>query len=77
MGGGTRGGGGHGGPGKEQLVAAVRQQIEYYFSVENLCKDMFLRQRMDAEGWIPLPVIAGFNRVSQTTLKTLPLHPKS
>ena len=36
-GGGGRGGGhGGGGPGKEQLIAAVRQQIEYYFSVVGL-----------------------------------------
>ncbi|ACO61912.1 predicted protein, partial [Micromonas commoda] len=55
------------GPAKEQILAAVRQQVEYYFSVENLCKDLFLRQRMDAEGWIPLPVIAGFNRIRMMT----------
>ena len=55
------------GPGKEQLMAAVRQQVEYYFSVENLCKDLFLRQRMDTEGWIPLSVIAGFNRIRMMT----------
>jgi la-related protein 1 len=55
------------GPAKDQILAAVRQQVEYYFSVENLCKDLFLRQRMDAEGWIPLPVIAGFNRIRMMT----------
>jgi la-related protein 1 len=68
------GGGGPGGlsgavgvPGKEQILAAVRQQVEYYFSVENLVKDVFLRSKMDAEGWIPLPVIAGFNRIRMMT----------
>jgi hypothetical protein len=36
-GGAGRGGAhGGGGPGKEQLIAAVRQQIEYYFSVVGL-----------------------------------------
>jgi la-related protein 1 len=56
-----------GAPGKEQILAAVRQQVEYYFSVENLVKDVFLRSKMDAEGWIPLPVIAGFNRIRMMT----------
>ena len=55
------------GPGKDQLLAAVRQQVEYYFSVENLVKDLFLRGRMDEHGWIPLPVIAGFNRIRMMT----------
>lgn len=33
-------------------------------SIENLCRDIFLRLKMDEEGFIPLTVIAGFNRVS-------------
>jgi la-related protein 1 len=36
---------------------------EYYFSVENLIKDMYLRRRMDSQGFVPLGFIAGFNRV--------------
>ena len=45
----------------------MAQQIEYYFSVQNLCKDMFLRARMDDGGWIPVEMIAGFNRVRALT----------
>lgn len=45
------------------LQAYIRQQIEYYFSIDNLCKDMFLRKQMDKEGWLPLAVLANFNRV--------------
>ena len=52
---------------KDQVLAAVRQQVEYYFSTENLVKDVFLRSKMDAGGWIPLPVIAGFNRIRMMT----------
>ena len=37
----------------------MRTQVEYYFGVENLCRDTFLRSKMNEEGWIPLPVIAG------------------
>lgn len=54
-------------PSLGQIEEAVRRQIEYYFSVENLCKDMFLRKKMDGEGWIPTAVIASFNRVRMLT----------
>ena len=52
---------------QEQLLLAVRQQIEYYFSVANLVKDVFLRSKMNEEGWIALHVIASFNRVRMLT----------
>lgn len=42
-------------------------QVEYYFSVQNLCRDIFLRSKMDDEGWIAGSVIAGFNRVRMLT----------
>lgn len=57
--------GGYPGPSavtRQQIMEAVMKQIEYYFSVENLCKDIFLRSRMDENGWIPLNVISNFNR---------------
>lgn len=46
----------------------VLQQCEYYFSVENLCKDVYLRKHMDDEGFVNLPVLAAFNRVRSITL---------
>lgn len=52
---------------KQQIMDAVRKQIEYYFSLENLCKDIFLRSKMDEKGWIPLAVVAQFNRVRMLT----------
>lgn len=55
-------------PQRDQILSAVRQQVEYYFSVENLCKDLFLRSKMDPkEGWIALSVIASFNRIRMMT----------
>lgn len=42
---------------------AVKAQIEFYFSTDNLCKDVFLRQHMDEEGWTPLDLISSFKRV--------------
>ncbi|KAL1918576.1 uncharacterized protein VTP21DRAFT_2598 [Calcarisporiella thermophila] len=54
-----------GGMDAETLKFYIRQQIEYYFSIENLCKDIFLRGQMDSEGFVPLQLLASFNRVKQ------------
>lgn len=51
----------------DKLQAAVRAQIEYYFSVGNLVRDVFLRAKMNGQGWIPLHLIASFNRVRMLT----------
>lgn len=51
----------------ETLKAYICQQIEYYFSVDNLCRDLFLRSQMDTEGYVPITLIAGFNRVRGLT----------
>lgn len=40
---------------------------EYYFSVDNLCKDLFLRGQMDSQGFVLLSVLAGFNRIKMLT----------
>ena len=55
------------GPSREYVMEVVRAQIEYYFSVENLCKDLFLRAKMDSNGYISLGTIASFNRVRMLT----------
>jgi La domain len=51
------------------FCSQVHSNMQYanlalFFSSENLCKDPFLRRNMDGEGWVPLSVIAGFNKVS-------------
>lgn len=50
------------------LRACIKTQLEYYFSVENLCRDIYLRLNMNPEGWIDLSFIAGFNRVKILTV---------
>ncbi|KAI0635318.1 hypothetical protein C8Q77DRAFT_697325 [Trametes polyzona] len=45
-------------------------QLEYYLSAQNLERDFFLRQQMDNRGWIPIPIIASFNRVRKLTTDT-------
>lgn len=48
---------------RQQVVDAAKKQIEYYLSEENLTSDIFLRSKMDADGWVPLHVIMNFNRL--------------
>jgi len=52
-----------GGAGGENAVDALRQQVEYYFSEENLRRDLYLRRLMDGEGFVGLGEIIKFNRV--------------
>ncbi|XP_023035543.2 la-related protein 1 isoform X1 [Drosophila willistoni] len=46
---------------------AIKKQVEYYFSAENLTGDFFLRRKMDPEGFIPVTLIASFHRVLALT----------
>ncbi|CAE6345467.1 unnamed protein product [Rhizoctonia solani] len=49
----------------------VLGQIEYYFSIQNMCQDLYLRQQasqlMDAQGWILILTISSFNRLRKLT----------
>eukprot|EP00257_Ricinus_communis_P022368 XP_015582075.1 la-related protein 1C [Ricinus communis] len=50
-----------------QLQQQIMTQIEYYFSNENLIRDIFLRQNMDDQGWVPIILIASFKKVLNLT----------
>ncbi|KAJ1568291.1 hypothetical protein HK405_003004 [Cladochytrium tenue] len=48
----------------DTCVSWIRRQVEYYFSIENLCRDLHLRAQMSpVSGAVPLRVVAGFSRV--------------
>lgn len=49
------------------LKEYIKHQIEYYFSIENLERDFFLRRKMDEQGFLPISLIAGFYRVQALT----------
>lgn len=49
------------------VLAMVTMQLEYYFSIDNLCKDVFLRKHMDSQGFVFLTFIAGFKRIQALT----------
>ncbi|KAK0276780.1 hypothetical protein LTR35_010174 [Friedmanniomyces endolithicus] len=51
----------------QYLMAMVNLQLEYYFSIDNLLKDMFLRKNMDSQGFVFLDLVASFNRIKQLT----------
>ncbi|KAJ1658750.1 hypothetical protein IWQ61_002063 [Dispira simplex] len=55
------------GVGMDTLKEYVRHQVEFYFSVENLVKDVFFRSQMDEEGYVLLSLVANFNRVKALT----------
>lgn len=48
-------------------VPILKTQVEYYLSVENLCKDYYLRQHMDGQGFVHLATIAAFKRIKAVT----------
>eukprot|EP00405_Crypthecodinium_cohnii_P017887 CAMPEP_0206462326 /NCGR_PEP_ID=MMETSP0324_2-20121206/25920_1 /ASSEMBLY_ACC=CAM_ASM_000836 /TAXON_ID=2866 /ORGANISM="Crypthecodinium cohnii, Strain Seligo" /LENGTH=709 /DNA_ID=CAMNT_0053934477 /DNA_START=60 /DNA_END=2189 /DNA_ORIENTATION=- len=52
---------------------AMKMQIEYYFSPDNLVADLYLRQHMKADGWTSLDLIATFNKVKKfnTTVESI------
>lgn len=51
----------------DMLKHMLRTQIEYYFSVENLCHDVYFRKQMDEEGFVDVLILMSFNRVRSLT----------
>ncbi|PSN73200.1 hypothetical protein BS50DRAFT_464929, partial [Corynespora cassiicola Philippines] len=49
------------------LFSAVTMQLDYYFSIDNLLKDMYLRKHMDSKGFVFLSFITDFNRMKKLT----------
>eukprot|EP00758_Cryptobia_borreli_P009476 Tbor_TRINITY_DN5484_c3_g2::TRINITY_DN5484_c3_g2_i2::g.25027::m.25027/K11090/LA, SSB; lupus La protein len=49
--------------------AALKKQVEFYFSDVNIVKDTFLKGKIaeDAKGFVPLSVLLTFNRVNSIT----------
>lgn len=48
-------------------ATVIKDTLEYYFSIENLVKDVFLRSQMNEKGYIPLKVLSNFNRMKMLT----------
>lgn len=41
----------------------IHEALEYYFSIKNLNKDIFIREAMDEEGWVTAECILTFNKM--------------
>jgi len=56
---------------RASLLSLIRQQVEFYFSEENLPKDVFLLKQIEKdktkEGFVSLKVIAGFPKMKRLT----------
>lgn len=50
------------------VPSSVHRCSEYYFSLHNLERDFFLRRKMDAQGFLPISLIASFHRVQALTM---------
>ena len=60
----------------ELIQSWIQGQVEYYFSVENLCRDLYFKQQMDPRhGGVPMTLIAGFNRVKSLLQMARPFCP--
>ncbi|CAM1307823.1 LARP4 (predicted), partial [Pycnogonum litorale] len=51
----------------DQLKGMLQQQLEYYFSRENLANDQYLLSQMDSDQYVPIWTIANFNQVKKLT----------
>eukprot|EP00914_Ancora_sagittata_P022167 GHVO01044084.1.p1 GENE.GHVO01044084.1~~GHVO01044084.1.p1 ORF type:complete len:254 (+),score=40.06 GHVO01044084.1:584-1345(+) len=51
----------------EDTRAGIKRQIAFYFSEINYKYDSFLRSHEDSGGWIPIRLIAGFNKMKSLT----------
>jgi len=47
-----------------KTVAQLRQQLENFFSIGNLCKDVFLRTQMDVSGFVDLATRSRFGLIA-------------
>jgi len=53
------------------IKKSILNQIHYYFSVQNLCRDVFLRCSMDERGWVLVSFISNFNRMRSFDINTI------
>jgi la-related protein 1 len=49
------------------IIPAINQQLDFYFSVENLIKDTHLRKHMDSQGYVFLSLLTNFPRMKFLT----------
>ncbi|KAI4600214.1 hypothetical protein KJ359_001319 [Pestalotiopsis sp. 9143b] len=48
---------------QQNILSLLTRQLSYYFSLDNLLKDQYLRRCMDSQGYVYLDVIMNFQRI--------------
>jgi len=51
----------------KELISALKQQVEFYFSPQNLPTDVYLRSQMNARHFVSIDTIASFRKVKALT----------
>ncbi|KAG6409808.1 hypothetical protein SASPL_127850 [Salvia splendens] len=54
----------------QELRNNILKQIEYYFSDDNLARDVYIKQYMGDKGWVPISLIASFPRGKKVRRRT-------
>ena len=49
----------------DEIKDLVRQQLEFYFSRENLMYDKYLSSQMDVDNYVPIATLSTFNRIKR------------
>ena len=44
----------------DEALATARLHVEYYFSADELCKNVFIRRHMDVDGYVPAALVFNF-----------------
>ena len=52
-------------------LETIKLQLEYYFSDDNLARDLYLRSLMNRRGYVPIGKLLEFNRLRAITTKAL------
>eukprot|EP00747_Dinoflagellata_sp_TGD_P091478 gnl/TRDRNA2_/TRDRNA2_165068_c0_seq1.p1 gnl/TRDRNA2_/TRDRNA2_165068_c0~~gnl/TRDRNA2_/TRDRNA2_165068_c0_seq1.p1 ORF type:complete len:485 (+),score=99.86 gnl/TRDRNA2_/TRDRNA2_165068_c0_seq1:50-1456(+) len=52
---------------RQNMKGQVQSQLEYYFGVDNLLKDVYLRKHMNDQGWVPVGLVANFRAIQNMT----------
>ncbi|WFC94409.1 hypothetical protein MBRA1_001039, partial [Malassezia brasiliensis] len=58
-----------------EMQSTSLDSVEFYFSENNLELDFFLRQQMDAKGFVPLDTVLNFRRVQDIIQTVAPPGP--